>query len=265
MLHKTTEDKEGAAVNLQGNSDPKEQANVNTTTTEPIAPIETTSHTYSMTSQTKVALLVVSVKIMNNDGHSVTTYAFLDTESEETFLPKTMSDRLGLEVNNCNTLAVCTLPGESSVKVGQANVQVKAVDNLEDRTLTIENVKVIDNLTITTTRAKDLSRWLHLKDLNIPGVDDNQVTMLIGANVPEAKVHEEYRRGRSGEPYAVRTVLVWDELRPVNVANSSSSQVVNVDLVKYGDELSDQQMRQFLRLDDIYMNRSSKKAMSMED
>ena len=35
-----------------------------------------------------------------------------------------------------------------------------------------------------------------------------KVTMLIGANVPEAQVHEEFRRGGSGEPYAVRTVLV---------------------------------------------------------
>ena len=47
------------------------------------------------------------------------------------------------------------------------------------------------------------------------------------------------------------------------MANSFSSQVVNVNFVEYGDELSDQQMRQFLRLDD--MNRSSKKAMSVED
>ena len=264
LLHKTTEDKEGAGVNLQRNSDPKEQASVNATATEPTAPIETTSHTYSMTSQTKVALQVVPVKIMNNDGHSVTTHALLDTGSEETFLSKTISDRLGLEVKNCSTLAVCTLSGESSVKVGQANVQVKAVDRHEDRTLTIENVKVIDNLTITTTRARDLSQWPHLKDLKIPDVEDNQVTMLIGANVPEAQVHEECRRGRLGEPYAVRTVLGWAVLGPVNVANGSSSQVANVNFVKYGDELSHQQMRQFLRLDDIDMNRSSKKAMSVE-
>ena len=127
---------------------------------------------------------------MNNDGHSVTTYALFDTGSEETFLSKSISDRLGLEVNTCNTLAVCTLSGESSVKVCQANVQVKAVDNLEDCTFTIENVKVINNLTITTTKAKDLSRWPHLKDLKIPDVDDNEVTMLIGANVREAQVHE---------------------------------------------------------------------------
>ena len=39
--------------------------------------------------------------------------------------------------------------------------------------------------------------------LIIPDVDTNQVTMLISANAPEAQVHEECRRGRSGEPYAV--------------------------------------------------------------
>ena len=91
---------------------------MNATTTEPIEPIETSSHTYSKASRTKVALQVVPVKIMNNDGHSFTTYALLDTGSEETFLSKAISDRLGLEVNSCNTLAACTLLGESSVKFG---------------------------------------------------------------------------------------------------------------------------------------------------
>ena len=46
-------------------------------------------------------------------------------------------------------------------------------------------------------------------------------------------------------------LLEWYWLGPVNEANSLSSQVVNVNFVKYGDELSDQQMRQFLRLHDI--------------
>ena len=40
---------------------------------------------------------------------------------------------------------------------------------------------------------------------------------------------------------------------------------MDVNFAKYGDELSDQQMRQFLSLDDIDMNRSSKKATSVED
>ena len=101
--------------------------------------------------------------------------------------------------------------------------------------------KVVDNLNITTARAKDLSKWPHLKDLEIPDVDDEQVTMLIGGNVPEAhgQVHEEFRRGGSGEPYAVRTVLGWAVLGPVDAANTMCSKLKNVNFVKYGDELVD--------------------------
>ena len=241
---------------------PREQANVNTVTT---APVETASRTYSTTSRTKVALQVVPVKIMSKEGDSVATYALLDTGSEETFLSKAIWDKLGLQVSNCDNLAVCTLSGESSIKVGQANVRVKAVDSQDNRTLEIENVKVVDNLNITTARAKELSKWPHLKDLEIPDGDDEQVTMLIGANIPEAQVHEEFRRGGSGEPHAVRTVLGWAVLGPVDAANAMCSQPKNVNFVKYGDELLDHQMKQFLRLEDIDMNRSSKKRMSIKD
>ena len=116
-------------------------------------------------------------------------------------------------------MAVCTLLGESSVKVGQANVQVEAVDSPDDRAVAIGNVNVVDNLNITVTRANDFFNWSHLKDLEIPDGDDEQVTMLIGANVPDAQMHEECRRGGSGEPYAVRTVLGWAVLRPVDATN----------------------------------------------
>ena len=43
------------------------------------------------------------------------------------------------------------------------------------------------------------------------------------------------------------------------------SQPKNVNFVKYGDELVDHQMKQFLRLEDFEMNRSSKKGMSIKD
>ena len=89
--------------------------------------------------------------------------------------------------------------------------------------------------------------------------------MLIGANVREAQVHEECRRRGSGEPCAVRTVLGWAVLGPVDAANIMCSQPKNVNFVKYGDELADQQMIQFLRLEDMDMNRRSKKGMSIVD
>ena len=75
---------------------PREQANANTVTA---APTETANRTYSTTSRTKVALQVVPVKIMSEEGDSVATYALLDTGSEETFLSKAICDKLGLQVS----------------------------------------------------------------------------------------------------------------------------------------------------------------------
>ena len=54
-------------------------------------------------------------------------------------------------------------------------------------------------------------------------------------------------------------------LRPVDAANIMCSQPKNLNFVKYGDELVDHQMKQFLRLEDIDINRSSKKGMSIKD
>ena len=164
LLHKPIEDKEETLANPKEGPGPREQANVNTVTT---APVETASLTYSTTSRTKVALQVVPVKIMNKEGDSVATYALLDTGSEETFLSKVICHKLGLQVSKSVNLAVCTLSGESSIKVGQANVRVKAVDSQDNNILEIKNVKVVDNLNITTARAQDLSKWPHLKDLEI--------------------------------------------------------------------------------------------------
>ena len=54
-------------------------------------------------------------------------------------------------------------------------------------------------------------------------------------------------------------------LGPVDAVSSLNPQKVNVNFVKHGSELSDQQMEQFLRLEDVDMNKSSKKGMSIED
>ena len=56
------------------------------------------------------------------------------------------------------------------------------------------------------TRPNNLSKWPHLRGIEIPEVEDEEVTMLIGANVPECQAYEESRVGKAGEPYAVRTV-----------------------------------------------------------
>jgi len=99
----------------------KEPANVNAVATA--AGDEMLGHTYSTKSKAKIALQVVPIEILSKEGSSVSTYALLDTGSEETFLSKSISEKLGTQINNYDTLAVRTLSGESTVMVGQVNVE----------------------------------------------------------------------------------------------------------------------------------------------
>ena len=66
----------------------------------------------------KVALQVVPVRVEGENGSSVNTWALLDTGSEESFIAKPTPDKLKLRVKSFESLAVCTLTGESTVRVG---------------------------------------------------------------------------------------------------------------------------------------------------
>ena len=61
--------------------------------------------------------------------------------------------------------------------------------------------------------------------------------MLIGANVPDSQEHDECRKGKRGEPYAVRTLLGWAVLGPVDAVSSIDSHRANENFVKYGSQL----------------------------
>jgi len=56
-------------------------------------------------------------------------------------------------------------------------------------------------------RSKDLQRWPHLPDLRLPPAARGDVLLLIGADVPEEFWTLEERRGKRGEPYALRAIL----------------------------------------------------------
>ena len=49
----------------------------------------------------------------------------------------------------------------------------------------------------------------HLTDLDIPEVDSEDVTILLGANVLEAILQHDVRRGRPGQPVAILTAFGW--------------------------------------------------------
>ena len=53
----------------------------------------------------------------------------------------------------------------------------------------------------------------------------------LGANVPEAQMHQEVRVGGAGVPYAVRTILEWAIMGPLNGISRSQFDKVSVNFL----------------------------------
>ena len=62
-------------------------------------------HTYSTTSKANIALQVVPLEILSKEGRSVSTDALLDTGSEEMFLSRSISEKLGIQIDNYEHLS----------------------------------------------------------------------------------------------------------------------------------------------------------------
>ncbi|KAL9975992.1 hypothetical protein ACROYT_G013221 [Oculina patagonica] len=228
------------------------------------------SASYKACSQTafkshKVALQVVPVRLEGENGQTVNTWALLDTGSEDSFIAKPTADQLSLRIKSFESLVVCTLTGETTVRVGKVDLVVLPIEDSEGHRIQIHDVKVVENLNVSSSRPQDLSKWEHLNGIAMPEIDEEEVTLLIGANVPEVQIHEEVRVGRAGEPYAVRTLLGWSILGPLNSSIGITSDKVNVNFLKYGSQMLDQQMNHFLGFENIECISSSKKGMSVED
>ena len=84
----------------------------------------------------------------------------------------------------------------------------------------------------------DLKKWPHLNDVPFPMVNESDVTILIGSDVPEAFWQDDERRGRRKEPYAVKTLLGWTIIG-LNGPRKKNSGTVNFTR-RYDDMLHEQ-------------------------
>ena len=84
------------------------------------------------------------------------------------------------------SLTVCTLTGESTVRVHRVDLAVLPIEDPEGHRIQIKDAKVVEHLNVNMSRPQDLSKWEHLNDIQLPEIGGEDIMLLIGANVPEA-------------------------------------------------------------------------------
>lgn len=95
-----------------------------------------------------------------------------------------------------------------------------------------------------------IDSWPHLKGLDIPLVDSKNVTVLLGANILDAILHTEVRRGAKGQPVAVNTALGWTLTGAVKgFVPPERLHVMLILRVPTTDDLLNQQLQNWWRTD----------------
>ena len=113
---------------------------------------------------------MVPIRAEGENGSSVNTWALLDTGSEESFIAKPTADKLRLRVKSFESLAVCTLTGESTVRVGRVDLAVLPIESPEGHRIQIKDAKVVEHLNMNMSRPQDLYKWEHLNDIQLPEI-----------------------------------------------------------------------------------------------
>ena len=173
---------------------------------------------------TKVALPLLPVRVTSREtGKTVDTYALLDTGSNITLCQERLFEALGVD-GRTEELRLTTL--EKAGSPSTVRVASLHVSDLEGTCLLdLPNVYARPDLHLSKDNLvteEEVKHWAHLRGLPLHHAEAQEVTLLIGQDVPDALLPVDTVRGGRGEPYAVRTRLGWTVSGPVSCRSETA-------------------------------------------
>ena len=154
-----------------------------------------------VTSSTQVCVPVVKVKVNNQR----TGFVMLDTCSTSSFCTRKLADDLllkGIPVD----YELSTLSNVCETKCTDL-IPTLFVESVDGNSIMLHNVFVIDHIPASSTYI-DVSKYKHLESIDVTACH-SEVDLLVGQDNAEALIPLEVSRGRSDEPFGVRTILGW--------------------------------------------------------
>lgn len=158
---------------------------------------------------TNVDVLVPLVKVTVNETYE--TSVLLDTGSTTSFCTQRLVDELGLNGITVD-YSLNTLNDSGRSKRGKL-VDLSLMSNDGSTEFKLSSVYVVESIPVNQ-QAVDFHSYSHISDLPI-AVLPGKVDVLIGQDHADALVPLQVRRGKEGEPFAIRTLLGWSVNGPV--------------------------------------------------
>ena len=156
----------------------------------------------------------------------------MDPGTNATYCTEELRKNLGAKGKIHQTELTTITQTRMLIKSTMVTLLVSDIDDHEE-IRTIADVAVRPSLNIDLSGLAnriDLDQWPHLSDITIPDVLTDQVHLLIGQDCSDLLIPIDVRRGRPGEPFAVKTTLGWAVNGPVNP--SEPKQVKSAHFIK---------------------------------
>ena len=165
-----------------------------------------------MTSNSQqVFLQIVEVEVQTKNGGRLKTHALLDNGSQATLVKEDLAKRLAL-TGAKQAVHVGSIKDKGEpLQVERVSFSISSTDR--KCTFDVNNAYVMPRSKFNTpsqripTSFKTDPKYLH--GLKLCNVSAKEVDFLIGADIPEALIATQVRRGPSGQPYAVETPFGW--------------------------------------------------------
>ena len=136
----------------------------------------------------------------------ITTCAFFDGGSDETFCLDSLVQELGLKDITPKSFTMKTANLEEERSGCELQLNIESLEG--DAKFQISNVLTTPYLPVTRRHIatkEDLRRWPHLYDVSLPHTGDRRVTILIGGDRPDIMDKQLNKtEGQHGEPIAVK-------------------------------------------------------------
>ena len=164
-------------------------------------------------------LQMVPVVVASPEGVKVSTFALLDSGSQTSLILENFADAISL-VGEDSPLQLGTINSTGNpVRSRKVSFHVGATGGSEaSAQIAMEEAWTVPQLNLPpqkVTRAI-MQDFPHLNNLSIPEVNSEDVTVLLGANVLEAILQHDVRRGRPGQLVAILTAFGWTLAGSVN-------------------------------------------------
>lgn len=158
----------------------------------------------------KVSLAIVPITVRGTGGKSVDTFALLDSGSDVSLVDQGLLKDLNIKGKK-RSYTITTVNEADKVQHGmEVYLDVKSFyGGSFTRISRLWSVKHLPVSLNGLPQTEELRKFQHLKGIKIPPVEGKKVSILIGSDMPELVCPYEVRRGRPGQPCAMRSKLGW--------------------------------------------------------